>query len=86
MLQAMGTAAARFGVPAPGEAGADEEREVVIPRPPHWGGYQLWADSVELWVEGDARLHDRARWTRALTPRAQGGFEAGPWEATRLQP
>jgi pyridoxamine 5'-phosphate oxidase len=86
MQQAIGAAAARFGVPAPGEPGADEERDVTIPRPPHWGGYQLWADAVELWAEGDARLHDRARWTRTLTPLPAGGFEAGPWTASRLQP
>ncbi|HMA10545.1 MAG TPA: pyridoxamine 5'-phosphate oxidase, partial [Steroidobacteraceae bacterium] len=28
-----------------------------VPRPPHWGGYVLWADVVELWLEGTARLH-----------------------------
>jgi len=57
-----------------------------VPRPPHWGGYRLWADAVELWVEGDARIHDRARWTRTLAPRAAGDFEPSPWSATRLQP
>ena len=25
---------------------------VAIPRPPHWGGYHLWVEAVELWVEG----------------------------------
>ena len=57
-----------------------------VPRPPHWGGYRLWADAVELWVEGDARIHDRARWTRRLTPKGVTGFDASPWVATRLQP
>lgn len=57
-----------------------------VPRPPHWGGFRLWADAVELWVEGDARIHDRARWTRSLTARANGQFDTGPWTATRLQP
>ena len=56
-----------------------------IARPPHWGGYRLWAEAVELWVEGSARIHDRARWQRILTPQADG-FEAGPWTVTRLQP
>jgi len=58
---------------------------VTIPRPPHWGGYRLWLDAVELWVEGSARLHDRARWQRTLTP-SDSGFEVGGWSATRLQP
>ena len=58
-----------------------------IPRPPHWGGYRLWADTVELWVEGEYRIHDRARWTRRLTAvGSPGHFHATPWHATRLQP
>jgi pyridoxamine 5'-phosphate oxidase len=59
--------------------------DVIIPRPPFWGGYQLWADSVELWVEGSARIHDRARWKRTLASR-RAGFKCGAWSATRLQP
>jgi pyridoxamine 5'-phosphate oxidase len=57
-----------------------------IPRPAHWGGYLLWATAVELWVEGDARLHDRARWTREVTLDSAGRPAAGPWRGTRLQP
>lgn len=60
--------------------------DVAVPRPPHWGGFRLWADAVELWVEGEARIHDRARWTRSLKDLGQDRFEAGPWSATRLQP
>jgi pyridoxamine 5'-phosphate oxidase len=55
------------------------------PRPERWIGYRVWAEQVELWVSQPARIHDRAVWTRALTP-SPGGFTAGPWEATRLQP
>jgi pyridoxamine 5'-phosphate oxidase len=77
LVQAFEHTAQRFGTPSPGDA--------VIPRPPHWGGYHLWIDAVELWVEGPARLHDRARWQRSLE-RADSGFAAGPWSATRLQP
>src|SRR5262249_27478341 len=46
------------GTPSLDSAAADTSTDYVIPRPPHWGGYRLWADSVELWVEGDARIHD----------------------------
>jgi len=56
-----------------------------IPRPPRWGGYRVWAERVELWVGQPARAHDRARWTRALTP-MDGAFKSGAWAATRLQP
>lgn len=57
-----------------------------VPRPPHWGGFRLWADAVELWVAGAARIHDRARWTRTLNPRGDTDFDTGPWTSTRLQP
>ena len=49
--------------------------------------YRLWAEAVELWVEGDARMHDRARWTRdAHAARRTASSRRGPWSATRLQP
>jgi pyridoxamine 5'-phosphate oxidase len=54
-------------------------------RPERWVGYRVWAERVELWVGQPARIHDRAVWTRALTP-APAGFTGGPWQATRLQP
>jgi pyridoxamine 5'-phosphate oxidase len=79
---AVAKVAKRFGTP-PLDV---EASDVVVPRPPNWGGFQLWAESVELWVEGDARIHDRARWTRSLTKRSDGSIHAGPWKSTRLQP
>jgi len=86
LLEAVSETAQRFGAPTPGSPGADDSLKVMIPRPPHWGGYRLWADSVELWVEGAARIHDRARWTRSLAATDDGTFRAGKWTATRLQP
>ena len=44
-----------------------EARRSPIPRPPHWGGYRLWADAVEIWTEGEGRVHDRGLWTRTLS-------------------
>jgi pyridoxamine 5'-phosphate oxidase len=58
----------------------------VVPRPPHWGGYVFWVEAVELWMEGGARLHDRARWTRELSVSCSATPIAGPWTSTRLQP
>ncbi len=84
LFDAIRATAARFGTPVPGpESGA--QRDFDVPRPPFWGGYRLWADAVELWVEGESRYHERARWTRELAASA-GGFAPGPWHATRLQP
>lgn len=71
--------AARFGV-------APDASKGTVPRPPHWGGYRLWIESIELWMEGDGRTHDRAVWKRSLTPLGTAGFTPGPWQATRLNP
>jgi pyridoxamine 5'-phosphate oxidase len=57
-----------------------------VPRPPHWGGYRLWIDAIELWMEGPGRVHDRARWTRSLARHDEFGFEPGQWQGTRLNP
>ena len=62
-----------------------QRRGEPVARPPRWGGYRVWAERVELWVGQPARVHDRARWSRDLTP-AGGGFTGGPWRATRLMP
>lgn len=68
-------AARRFGLDPDALDGAP-----ALPRPPHWGGYRLTADRVELWIAREGRLHDRAEWTRTL------GAVPGPWCARRLQP
>jgi pyridoxamine 5'-phosphate oxidase len=86
LLQSVAETAVRFGTPVPGSPQANEASDFDVPRPPHWGGYRLWAESVELWVEGDARVHDRARWVRPLTRQTDGSFKPGAWSATRLQP
>jgi len=57
-----------------------------IPRPPHWGGFRLWPETVELWIEGPGRVHDRAIWSRALNIRDATSFDCGAWTATRLNP
>jgi len=65
----------------------EEEKRAAgdLPRPKRWGGYRVWAERVELWVGQPARAHDRALWTRSLTPN-DAGFSGGPWRSTRLQP
>ena len=78
----------RFGLDPSNLPGPADE--VEIPRPPHWGGYRLYAERVELWCAGEGRLHDRAVWARGLKA-APGGegpafASAGAWRATRIQP
>jgi pyridoxamine 5'-phosphate oxidase len=85
LVAAVAAAARRFGAPNPADApppGVDFN----IARPPHWGGYRLWAESVELWQEGKSRIHDRYSWSRKLVPGGALGFTPGPWSVVRLQP
>jgi pyridoxamine 5'-phosphate oxidase len=50
--------------------------EAEIPLPPHWGGYRVVPETVELWEHRENRLHDRVRYTRT---------ESG-WWCERLAP
>lgn len=38
--------------------------EQIVPRPPHWGGYQLRPTSMEFWLDGAHRLHERVVFER----------------------
>jgi len=69
----------RFGV-------RSSDQEGTIPRPPHWGGFRIWPDTVELWLEGPGRVHDRAVWTRPVRRRDEFTFDCDAWQATRLNP
>jgi pyridoxamine 5'-phosphate oxidase len=91
MASAVAAAARRFGIPYGGPGSAEPHDVAVdVPRPPHWGGYRLTVDAVELWVEGEFRIHDRALWTRTLPGGRVGGPGGAPeqaaWSVTRLQP
>lgn len=77
--QQMRTQAERFGV----QPGATSGR---VPRPPHWGGYRLWIETIELWIEGPYRTHDRAVWARELQRADEHSFSGGAWRSTRLNP
>ena len=47
-----------------------------VPRPPHWGGYRLRPTRLEVWLNGDHRLHDRFEFEHG-----EGG-----WTGRRLSP
>lgn len=38
-----------------------------VPRPPHWGGYELQPDYFEFWKAGKHRLHNRESFTISNT-------------------
>lgn len=46
------------------------------PRPPHWGGYRVIPDMIELWQGQSSRLHDRVCYRRS----------ADAWTRERLAP
>lgn len=75
LLERIARTAERFG----GDTGHQ------VPRPPHWGGYRLFPERVELWVGSEGRAHDRARWDRELQPEG-AGWAGATWSLTRLQP
>lgn len=78
--------ASGLGVHQDGTPVGDTGAVAAIRRPPHWGGYRLWADVIELWLEGRDRIHDRAVWRRAITRADDHSFRIAPWAGTRLQP
>jgi pyridoxamine 5'-phosphate oxidase len=47
-----------------------------VPRPPHWGGYRVAPDCIEIWYGQRARLHDRVRFEAA----------GGEWTKRTLYP
>jgi pyridoxamine 5'-phosphate oxidase len=69
------------------ELGFDAESapDQPLPRPVFWGGFRLWLDAIEFWVEGAARFHDRLRYARALEP-AGTVYRGREWTKQRLQP
>ncbi|WP_294290217.1 pyridoxamine 5'-phosphate oxidase [uncultured Sphingomonas sp.] len=43
-----------------------------IPRPPHWGGYRVAPEAIELWEDRPGRLHHRRLFTRTDTGWTEG--------------
>lgn len=54
------------------EARSAEFGDGPVPRPPHWLGYRVVPETMELWIDRAHRLHDRAVFTKT----ASGGWTA----------
>ncbi len=55
-------------------AGVALRHPLKVPRPPHWSGFRVVPEWIELWSAGEFRLHDRVRYTR--DPAGPGGWRA----------
>jgi pyridoxamine 5'-phosphate oxidase len=38
--------------------------ENKVPRPSHWSGWNLSPSSIEFWLDGDSRIHERLKYTK----------------------
>ena len=48
-----------------------------VPRPEHWSGWNLIPSSIEFWLDGDSRIHERLKYTKD---------ENGKWNKKLLSP
>ena len=48
-----------------------------VPRPDHWSGWNLAPSSIEFWLDGDSRIHERLKYVKD---------EVGSWNKFLLSP
>ena len=51
--------------------------ETNVPRPSHWSGWNLSPDSIEFWLDGENRIHERLKYTKN---------SSGEWTKSLLSP
>lgn len=94
LLERVAEVMTRFGVSPLHLLDSGPANAGLVPRPPHWGGYRIWIERIELWHGVAGRLHDRAEWRRTLTPAEVDGAPGytpapgnpGAWSGQRLFP
>ncbi|HEY4201131.1 MAG TPA: pyridoxamine 5'-phosphate oxidase [Devosiaceae bacterium] len=59
------------------EAMEQDIGEDPVPRPDRWSGFRIVPDTIEFWLDGTYRLHDRFLFTRNVV---------GQWQCRRLNP
>ena len=52
-------------------------KQSILPKPPHWGGYQVQPTYIEFWQGRSSRLHDRIAYSLQIDKR---------WKIERLAP
>ncbi len=53
------------------------EDQKNVPRPKHWSGWNLSPSSIEFWLDGDNRIHERLKYTKT---------SSGEWIKSLLSP
>ena len=48
-----------------------------VPRPSHWSGWNLSPDSIEFWLDGENRIHERLKYSKD---------NSGKWIKSLLSP
>ena len=51
--------------------------ENKVPRPSHWSGWNLSPSSIEFWLDGESRIHERLKYTKD---------SSGQWTKSLLSP
>ena len=51
--------------------------ETNVPRPSHWSGWNLFPESIEFWLDGYNRIHERLKYTKN---------NSGNWTKSLLSP
>ena len=51
--------------------------EKNVPRPKHWSGWNLSPESIEFWLDGDSRIHERLKYCKN---------KSGNWTKSLLSP
>ncbi len=51
--------------------------EKNVPRPSNWSGWNLSPESIEFWLDGDNRIHERLKYTKK---------SSGQWTKSLLSP
>ena len=86
-LSQLGAHASRQSRPLAGRAELESRVETLqqslsadepVSRPDHWSGFRIVPLSIEFWMDGAFRLHDRVRFSRATID--------APWSRQRLYP
>ena len=52
-------------------------KETDVPRPSHWSGWNLSPDSIEFWLDGENRIHERLKYYKD---------NSGKWIKSLLSP